>query len=159
MCGDDDDDVIRRANSESQADIEQRLSSDGVKRQVEYLVYLSDKVFSLRACDFKNGENCLLYAAKYFPLVTPLAKDPLYRALHPYSAPSEKAFRSWNVGKQMAAEVRENVAICTPESYSRQRLIKPPRARKNGLIKRWFYHPYIVKSWEIGTILVPSYAL
>ena len=50
-------------------------------------------------------ESCLFALVRYFPLVTSQAKDPMYRAIHPYSAPSEKIFRSWNLGKQLSAEV------------------------------------------------------
>ena len=69
----------------------------------------SDKVLNLRASQFSCPESCIMHIARYFALVTPLAKDPLYRALHPYAAPTEKAFKSWNVGKQNAAEVRGKI--------------------------------------------------
>ena len=46
---------------------------------------------------------CLL--VRYLPLVTPMAKDSMYRTVHPYAAKSTREFRSWNMGKQVAAEV------------------------------------------------------
>ena len=34
-----------------------------------------------------------------------MAKDSMYRTVHPYAAKSTREFRSWNMGKQVAAEV------------------------------------------------------
>jgi hypothetical protein len=47
----------------------------------------------------------MIYVVRYLPLVTPMARDSMYRTVHPYAARSEKEFRGWNVGKQLAAEV------------------------------------------------------
>ena len=35
-----------------------------------------------------------------------MAKDSMYRTVHPYAAKSTKEFISWNLGKQLAAEVK-----------------------------------------------------
>ena len=51
-------------------------------------------------------ETCPFYnLVRYLPLVTPMAKDSMYRTVHPYAAKSTREFRSWNLGKQLAAEV------------------------------------------------------
>ena len=40
----------------------------------------------------------------------------MYRTVHPYAAKSTKEFRSWNVGKQLAAEVSDppQLVQCIP---------------------------------------------
>ena len=45
-----------------------------------------------------------------------MAKDSMYRTVHPYAAKSTKEFRSWNVGKQLAAEVSDppQLVQCIP---------------------------------------------
>ncbi len=60
---------------------------------------------NLKGSDFPRADNCVLYIARYLPLVTPAARDVIYKSLHPYAARSDKEFRSWNLGKQLASEV------------------------------------------------------
>ncbi len=72
-------------------------------RQIRYCRILGD-LLRLRPSSFSSPESLLFRMARYLPLVTPAARDPVYRALHPHSAPSEKAFLGWNAGKQRAAE-------------------------------------------------------
>lgn len=49
------------------------------------------------------------WMVKSLPLVHSDAKHPEFKILHPYCAPDEKTFCSWNVGKQRACEVIVNL--------------------------------------------------
>ena len=124
-----------RSPEDTQAEIENRIAKRGIhllKKYSEYHKFLSERLFRLNASTFSTADKCIFYIGKklkrhtfrkdlksnsnlylhlfcnlvrYLPLVTPMAKDSMYRTVHPYAAKSTKEFRSWNVGKQLAAEV------------------------------------------------------
>ncbi len=93
---------------DSQEEVEERLQEKNwklLKRQIDYLKKLSNAL-TLKASDFSSKEALVFRLVKYLPQVTPLAKDPVYRAVHPYAAVSKGAFKKWNIGKQLSSEVR-----------------------------------------------------
>jgi hypothetical protein len=56
-------------------------------------------------CKFDDIALALRWLLRHIPLVSPFARDPDFRVLHPYAARSEAIFLQWNIGKQRAAEV------------------------------------------------------
>jgi hypothetical protein len=60
---------------------------------------------AVESCKFDNIALAVRWLLKHMPLISPAARDPEFRVLHPYAAPSEATFLQWNVGKQRAAEV------------------------------------------------------
>ncbi len=120
--------ILGRGGDETQLEVESRLAKRGthlLKRQMEYYALLryglyhgcpknvaqnsifvsSERVFHLKAEDFSCKEACVMHIARFLPLITPMAKDSMYRSLHSYAAPSIKCFKSWNVAKQLSSEV------------------------------------------------------
>ncbi|XP_063228779.1 YEATS domain-containing protein 2 [Bacillus rossius redtenbacheri] len=59
---------------------------------------------AVEACRFPTQTLCVRWLLRHLPLVSRLASDRAFRAVHPYAAPSHGAFLAWNIGKQRAAE-------------------------------------------------------
>jgi hypothetical protein len=66
---------------------------------------------AIELCKFDDISFALRWLLRHIPLVSPFARDPDFRVLHPYAASSEDAFLEWNVGKQRAAEVSSFVLM------------------------------------------------
>ncbi|TRY68206.1 hypothetical protein TCAL_12214 [Tigriopus californicus] len=99
--------VLGYAPGEIQLEVESRIGKPGgptLRKYLDWLQFLSDKAFSLKSSDFPSLESCLVYLARFLPLVTPLAKNSVYKCLHPYSSASVKEYLSWNKGRQKASE-------------------------------------------------------
>jgi hypothetical protein len=60
---------------------------------------------AIQLCKFDDISLALRWLLRHIPLVSPFARDPDFRVLHPYAARNEATFLQWNIGKQRAAEV------------------------------------------------------
>lgn len=122
--------VLGYAPGEVQLDVELRIGKPGgptLRKYLDWLQFLSDKAFTLKSSDFPSLESCLVYLARFLPLVTPLAKNAVYKCIHPYSSESVKEFLSWSKPRQKASEwqrakmlfrILENVPLLEPFSRS-----------------------------------------
>ncbi|XP_060524597.1 uncharacterized protein LOC132701004 [Cylas formicarius] len=93
-----------------------KIQPSKVKTCPEYGIWLPEKRFG-------NMGEALPYAFKRTPLWTRKVSDANYKSVHPFAARSEREFRSWNVGKRLAAEWGRAKAIkrlLSAESYGRR---------------------------------------
>lgn len=68
------------------------------------MCYLEDLNAAIELCKFDDISLALRWLLRHIPLVSPFARDPDFRVLHPYAACNEATFLQWNIGKQRAAE-------------------------------------------------------
>jgi hypothetical protein len=74
---------------------------------------------AIELCKFDDISLALRWLLRHIPLVSPFARDPDFRVLHPYAAHNEATFLQWNIGKQRAAEVGSYGYVATLHNVSK----------------------------------------